>query len=78
MTTSTIPDYQVAPSTVSASHQDVAVDSYDSLLHWISDLMVEIPAITVTIVSTSGSHPPLLHHLLLILMILSVDLPYPR
>ena len=45
MTASTIPDYQVVPSAVSASHQDVVVVSYDSLLHWISNLMVETPAI---------------------------------
>ena len=78
MTASTIPDYQVVPSTVSASHQDVVVVSYDSLLHWISNSMVEIPVITVTIVTTSGTYPPLLYHLLLILMIPPVDLPYLR
>lgn len=49
MTISLIPDYQVAPSAVSASHQGVVVVSYDSLLHWISDWMVGIPAISVTI-----------------------------
>lgn len=51
MITSTIPSYQAAPSTVSTSHQDVIVVSYDLLLRWISDVMVGIPMIGIAIVN---------------------------
>ena len=47
-----IPNYQVVPSTVSTSRQDVVAVSYDPLLHWVSDVMEGIPVIGVTIVTT--------------------------
>ena len=46
-----IPNYQVVPSTVSTSRQDVIAVSYDPLLHWVSNVMEEIPEIGVTIVN---------------------------